>query len=189
MFEISDGPTPLRSEGDYEAWLFTLDGGDEQAPTVEFHSQIRLAQPASSHFHPASVERGKQRGSPRFKLSSRGRTHPRKSSPEPSVSPSITETATSPVGRQPPQRGRDAAADLDALVERNKIRVSMGKGVECIYEFSGTGWFKLSLQNDHLVGHREPRTLAAVHAELQTEEQCQEALNIDPKGAAGLSAR
>lgn len=88
------------------------------------------------------------------------------------------------VGQQLPA---DPAKRFEALVERAKIRVPFGQGVEHIYEHRGAGRWVLRALQGGIPRLEERRMLSEVVAKL-TGDQLQAALDLDPEGASELAA-
>jgi hypothetical protein len=84
------------------------------------------------------------------------------------------------IDKHPPRNGESLEALLGAAV----IRIRYGQRVEETYRFDSPGWLKQSLQNGR-ARPSEPRMLSDVLGKLSGEQR-QQALDLDPQGAAGL---
>ena len=81
----------------------------------------------------------------------------------------------------------DPAQRFEAQVERSKIRVPFGQGVEHLYEYRGKGQWVLRALQGATARLEEPRMLSDVVAKL-TSDRLQAALDLDPVGASELAA-
>lgn len=81
----------------------------------------------------------------------------------------------------------DPTQRLEAQVERFKVRVPFGQGVEHVYEYRGKGQWVLRVLRGGAALLEEPRMLADVVAKL-TGDRLQAALDLDPEGASKLAA-
>jgi hypothetical protein len=82
----------------------------------------------------------------------------------------------------------DPTQRFEALVDRAKIRVPFGQGVEHVYEYREQGrWVLRALQSGD-ARLEEPRMLADVVSKL-SGDRLQEALDLDPEGASELAMK
>jgi hypothetical protein len=69
-----------------------------------------------------------------------------------------------------------------------RISISHGSGIAVVFEFDGQHWVRKGLERGQLRTGPEPLQLIDVLAEINSSWEREQALRLDPKGAARLSS-
>jgi hypothetical protein len=181
MRTIVSGPRRLRNEGDYRAWGFELEDENRQIERVEFRLTGSAAATGESSLPPKVAEARRTEGlSIVQRLLSWDRI--------PAVVEACADWITlrhangyfSRIDKHPPRNEEW----LETMLESSVIRIQYRRHVEVTYRFNSPGWLKQSLQNGR-AWPSEPRMLSDVIGKLSGEQR-QQALDLDPQGAARL---
>jgi hypothetical protein len=189
MWKVAEGPTALRSTGDYFEWLWLLESDSGDLRRVLFRV-TGTANGMAPECLPPRVREAVQ---------STGRSELGRMSEWPEL-PAVMMAGSnwielqhrnellSRVGQRPPE-GRDPGLNALALINRSTISVHHGQGVKTQFQFNLGHWTEALVRPGGSMTSPEPVQLSDVLGALQGHElDYQRALDMDPKGAAGLTA-
>ena len=173
----------LRDGADYYRWLYVLQADNGKIKRVEFQLNGKKAGSTDKSCLPSHVaEARRTNGFSEVKTLLAWRNVPQ-------IVEACSEWITlhhanglrSRVGRKPLRGPRVR----ESLLESARIRVRYRQGVEYVYELTPNGWTEKALEKGRLRRGPEPLMLFDVLQGLP-EEQRQQALDLDPQGAADL---
>jgi hypothetical protein len=189
MHKIVEGPTPLRGGTDFRAWRFVLQ--DEAGEYVDLEFQVTgSALSTAERCLPLRVAEARRTSG----LSEIERLLSWPALPERLVAGTQWITlhhcngCWSRVGMTVAEGISDPAARFRALVESTWIWVPVTGDAHFLFEFSRGAWSKKAVRGSTLLAGPERLLLVDVLSELRLDSQRQEALDIDPEGAAMLSS-
>lgn len=182
MWKLLQGPEQLRDGPDDYRWLYLLQADDGQIKRVEFQLTGTAGSTDESFLPSRVAEARRTNGFSEVKALLAWRNVPQ-------IVEACSEWITlhhangqrSRVGRKPP-RGPRAH---ESLLESATIRVQYRQGVEYVYELTPNGWTEKALERGRLRRGPEPLMLFDVLQRLSGEQR-QQALDLDPQGAADL---
>jgi hypothetical protein len=184
MWRLTGQPKRAQNGPDDHRWLYELTNENGDTVRVEFREAGTLAATAPSTLPKRVAEAKQTRG-----LSEIERVLSYRYPPNVIEAGTLRITLlymnglTSRVGGEPAK-----PPTMDEMLASQQIRVELRKKVEYIYDFTGDGWKKTSLENGKAGKDPERLMFLDVYGELKGDDR-QRALDLDPKGAASLSVK